>query len=30
MNAINYNVLYIGFGYLMANYWQDLGYLDLN
>src|SRR4030095_10044959 len=25
MNVIDYNVLYIGFGYLMANYWQALG-----
>ena len=30
MNAIDYNVLYIGFGYLMANYWQTLGYPELN
>jgi len=30
MNAIHYNVLYSGFGYLTANYWQALGYLDLN
>ena len=29
-NAIDYNVLSIGFGYLMANYWQALGYPELN
>ena len=30
LNAIDCNVLYIGFGYLMANYWQALGYPELN
>ena len=28
MNAIDYNVLPIGIGYLMANYWQALGYSE--
>ena len=30
MNAIHYNVLYSGFGYLMANYWQAPGCPELN
>ena len=28
--AIDYNVLPIEFGYLMANYWQVLGYPELD
>jgi hypothetical protein len=28
--GVDYNVLHIGFGYLMANYWQTLGYPELN
>jgi hypothetical protein len=30
INAIDYSVLAIGIGYFIANYWQALGYLDLN
>lgn len=30
MNAIDYNVLAIGIGYFIANYWQALGYPELN
>jgi hypothetical protein len=30
MNAIDFNVLPIGIGYLMTNYWQALGYPELN